>query len=157
MVEATSCKDIVYSMRQILFLTEKYLSKVLLSKNNISFSQFMILASFYYKDVEATANSSHGFSQSCIAQKLSVTEATISRHIFTLVRSGYLKKDKDTDSRNKRSVAVSLTPLGKKIFDRSKKLMDVELNSMLGTISEKDRNHLSTTLHTILTPLLQKK
>ncbi len=93
-------------------------------------------------------------SQSAIAEKLYLTEATVSRHISTLVNLGLLARKEDTVNRRKHIITV--TPKGNKAFDTAHTIVDQELASIFSIIKEKDRKHIIENFEQVLL-LLGKK
>ena len=141
-------KSFMYSIHQMHFLVQKHLERSLLKSKSISFSQFMILVGF-------NCPSALPVSQSLIAEHLYLTEATVSRHISTLVSLGLLSRTNDEDNRRKH--IIKITTKGKKIFENSKKIIDKELNSIFSIIKEKDRENIIKNFKAVLLTLLIKK
>lgn len=130
------------------FLVQKHLEQVLLKHKSLSFSQFMILVGF-------TCSKEASVSQSCIADRLNLTEATVSRHISSLVELGLLSRSEDKANRRKHS--ISITEKGKKTFTAASLIIDKELANTFSSIQEKDRDAIMKTFSTVLDQLLTKK
>ncbi len=94
-------------------------------------------------------------SQSAIAEQLYLTEATVSRHISTLVDMGLLSRTEDKENRRKH--IIKITPKGIKAFEAARAVIDHELNDIFSSINEKDRAGIIKTFDTILSGLLAKK
>ncbi len=141
-------KGFMYSVHQMYFLVEKHLEQALLRSKSISFSQFMILVGFRCSD-------SGPVSQSLIADHLHLTEATVSRHISTLVDMGLLSREED--KANRRKHIIKITAKGSKAFESSKKVIDKELGSIFSVIKEKDRENIMKNFDAVLNILLSKK
>lgn len=141
-------KGFMYSVHQMYFLVEKHLEQALLRTKSISFSQFMILVGFRCSD-------SGPVSQSHIADHLHLTEATVSRHISTLVDMGLLSREEDKGNRRKH--IIKITVKGTKAFESAKKIIDKELDSIFHVIKEKDRDSIMKNFSAVLAGLLAKK
>lgn len=141
-------KSFMYSIHQLYFLVQKHLEHALSQSHHISFSQFMILVGFQ------CSNSVH-VSQSAIAEYLYLTEATVSRHISTLVDLGLLSRSEDETNRRKH--VIRITSKGKKAFDDARNSINAELQTLFGVIKEKDRSAIMKNFNNVLTVLLAKK
>jgi DNA-binding MarR family transcriptional regulator len=138
----------MYSIHQMHFLVQKHLEHILSQHKSLSFSQFMILVGF-------TCSSDRLVSQSCIADRLNLTEATVSRHISSLVKLGLLSRSEDKENRRKH--IISITEKGKKTFASASAIIDKELASIFLSIQAKDRDAIMKNFSTVLTELLTKK
>lgn len=141
-------KSFMYSIHQMHFLVQKHLEHVLLQHKSLSFSQFMILVGF-------TCSAEASVSQSCIADRLNLTEATVSRHISSLVELGLLSRSEDKENRRKH--IISITEKGKKAFTSASAIIDKELASVFSSVKEKDRDAIMKNFSTVLSQLLTKK
>ena len=141
-------KSFMYSIHQMYFLVQKHLEQSLLKSKSISFSQFMILVGFHCS-LELPV------SQSLIAERLYLTEATVSRHVSTLVSLGLLSRTDDKENRRKH--IINITTKGKKVFESAQKIIDKELNSIFPAIKEKDRESIMKNFNGVLSILLSKK
>lgn len=141
-------KSFMYSIHQMYFLVQKHLEQSLLRADAISFSQFMILVGF-------RSSMSSPVSQSCIAEKLYLAEATVSRHISTLVDLDLLSRTEDKTNRRKH--IIKITPKGAKAFEATQKIITKELDSIFSVIKEKDRNNIVKSFDEVLVTLLEKK
>lgn len=130
------------------FLVQKHLEHALLKSKSISFSQFMILVGFQCGEGAPV-------SQSAIADHLYLTEATVSRHISTLVKLGLLSRKEDPQNRRKHSIEI--TPQGTKVFEHARKVIDTELDHIFMCIKEKDRDGIMKNFTAVLSSLLTKK
>ncbi len=138
----------MYSMHQMHFLVQKHLEHVLLQHKSLSFSQFMILVGF-------TCSSDASVSQSCIADRLNLTEATVSRHISSLVELGLLSRSED--KKNRRKHVISITEKGKKTFASASLIIDKELVNIFSSIQVKDREAIMKIFSTVLSKIPTKK
>ena len=86
----------------------------------------MILVGFFNKEHPH-------ITQSKLVAYLMLTEATVSRHISTLVTKKLLTKEKDLE--NKRSYKLSLTPKGVTVYLNVKKIIMGELDMYLSSIN----------------------
>lgn len=130
------------------FLVQKHLEHVLLQHKSLSFSQFMILVGF-------TCSSDASVSQSCIADRLNLTEATVSRHISSLVELGLLSRSED--KKNRRKHVISITEKGKKTFASASLIIDKELVNIFSSIQVKDREAIMKIFSTVLSKIPTKK
>ncbi len=141
-------KGFMYSVHQMYFLVQKHLEHALLKSKSISFSQFMILVGFH-------CSNSGPVSQSAIAEQLYLTEATVSRHISTLVKMGLLSRTED--KKNRRKHIIKVTTKGTKSFDSARTIIDKELQAIFSVIKEKDRKSITKNFDQVLSNLLTKK
>ena len=138
----------MHAIHQFYCTIHKHLEQTLTSKKQISFSQFMILIGFSSKEYLY-------ITQSKLADHLMLTEATVSRHISTLVTKKLLTKEKDPD--NKRSYKLSLTPRGITVYLEAKKIIMEELDTYLSSIKETDREIIIKNFIRITETLNEKK
>lgn len=141
-------KSFMYSIHELYFLVQKHLEQVLSKHKSLSFSQFLILVGFKCSPDTAV-------SQSLIADRLNLTEATVSRHVSTLVDLQLLSRSQDVG--NRRKYTLTLTQKGKKVFDAASTLIDKELNDIFSSVKEKDRADIMKNFSTILSQLQSKK
>jgi DNA-binding MarR family transcriptional regulator len=141
-------KSFMYSIHQMHFLVQKHLEQVLAKRKSLSFSQFMILVGF-------TCSENDSVSQTCIAERLSLTEATVSRHISSLVEMGLLSRAEVKTNRRKH--VITITEKGKKTFQAASSIIDKELETIFSSIKEKDRAGIMRNFSQVLTELLTKK
>lgn len=127
---------------------QKHLEQTLHEHQQISFSQFVILIGFLKNNQAQTT-------QVKLAEHLMLTEATVSRHIRTLVAMGLLSKEQDAS--NKKSYNVSLTSKGLKASRDAKDVIMKELDALFSHISEKEKAALIKNFTTTITLLQQKK
>lgn len=146
--ESDFSKTFMYSIHQMHFLIQKRLESVLFQAKLISFSQFLIL-------VGCTCDSKLPISQSRIAEELYLTEATVSRHISTLVALGYLSSIPDITNRRKH--VITITPQGKKVFEKAHTLIHQELTSIFSAIKEENRDDIMKNFSLVLSKLLKKE
>ncbi len=141
-------QSFMYNLHQIFFLLEKHLESTLLRDKNISFSQFMILVGFDCRKEKS-------ISQKMIAEKLYLTEATVSRHINTLVKLGHLVQTIDKENRRKKTIDITLS--GKKAFEKARNSIDKELNVIFASILVSDRASILKNFTNVRKQLLTKK
>lgn len=127
---------------------QKHLENTLNTHNQISFSQFVILVGFSHSDTPCVT-------QAKLAEHLALTEATVSRHITTLVAMGLLLKEKDPH--NKKAYNISITSQGATAFTHAKKIIMKELDTLFSHISDKDKAVLIKNFTATITLLHQKK
>ncbi len=138
-------KSFMYGIHKTHFLIHKRLEQKLEKAKSITFSQFIIF-------VGLNCASSQTPSQVEIAEFLNMTEATMSRHIASLARSGYLVRK--IDPTNKRRYTLTTTARGKKAFEKTQKIVEKELDFIFAVIPTKDRAVISRTFEKVLTQLL---
>jgi DNA-binding MarR family transcriptional regulator len=141
-------KSFMFSIHQMFFLVEKRLEHILSKRKSLSFSQFLILVGFHCEE-------SAGISQSVVAERLHLTEATVSRHITTLVEQGLLSRMEDKANRRKHIIAI--TSKGKAAFKKTGAIVHKELDSIFSPIKEKDRANIMKNFSAVLDQLLSKK
>jgi DNA-binding MarR family transcriptional regulator len=141
-------KSFMYLIHQMHFLIQKHLDQLLLKHKSLTFSQFMIM-------VGLTCSHNGPVSQSTIAAQLDLTEATVSRHIATLVKLGLVKREED--SMNRRKHILSVTKKGSDAFQKARLLIDTELDSLFSVIPAKDRVSITKNFKLVLKNLLTKK
>jgi DNA-binding MarR family transcriptional regulator len=141
-------KSFMYSIHQMYFLVQKHLETSLAKTNKLSFSQFVILVGFSCSDLQKV-------SQSSIAERLHLTEATISRHITALVKLGYISRTIDKNNRRKHIIAI--TSLGKKQFAIAQTIIDKELEKIFTVIKTTDRAGIIKNFDSVISKLLTKK
>lgn len=141
-------KSFMYAIHQTYFLVQKHLEHILSKKKTLSFSQFFILVGFKCSPNEPV-------SQSLIAERLHLTEATVSRHISTLVELGFLSRTEDKTNRRKHIIAI--TTKGTKAFESASTIIDKELETIFSTIPLKDRTNIIKNFYTIITNLRSTK
>jgi DNA-binding MarR family transcriptional regulator len=141
-------KTFMFSLHQMYFLVQKHLEHVLSKHKSLSFSQFLILVGFHCEENTAV-------SQLAIAERLNLTEATVSRHISTLVEQGLLSRSED--KANRRKHVIGMTTKGKNAFKKSAQVIHKELDDIFSSIQMKDRISIMKNFSQILTRLLGKK
>lgn len=141
-------KSFMYAIHQTYFLVQKHLEHILLKRKSLSFSQFFILVGF-------TCSPNKPVSQSLIAERLHLTEATVSRHITTLVDLGFLSRSEDAANRRKHIILI--TKKGTQAFQAASKVIDKELESIFSSIPTKDRTNIIKNFYTIITTLRSTK
>lgn len=141
-------KSFMYSINQVYFLVEKRISTILAHAHKMSFSQFMILVGF-------KCSESGPVSQTCIANQLHLTEATVSRHISSLVSMKYLSRKEDT--KNRRKHIISITDKGHTAFKEAQTIIDKELHNIFSSIKQGDRASIMRNFDDVITHLLTKK
>ena len=145
-------KSFMYSIHQMYFLVQKHLEHTLLQHKSISFSQFMILVGC---NCSSLSSPDKAVSQSAIAEQLYLTEATVSRHISTLVDLGYLSKKNDTANRRKHKIIV--TKKGAMSFTKAETIINKELEMIFSVIKKSNRTLIIQNFERVLSLLLVKK
>lgn len=138
----------MHVVHQFYLTIQKRLEQALTLKGPVSFSQFLILMGCACKGAST-------LTQAKLAEHLSLTEATVSRHITTLVRKKLLTKEKEAD--NKKSYILELTPLGAQVFNEASAIVHEELTVCLSPISDSDKKHIISLLSSTLNFLHMKE
>jgi len=94
-------------------------------------------------------------SQTAIAEQLHVTEATVSRHISTLVALGYLSRVENKENRRKH--IITITAKGRKAFEQARTIIEHELHIIFDVIKDSERKGIMKNFTTVLSNLLIKK
>jgi DNA-binding MarR family transcriptional regulator len=134
-------KSFMYSINQVYFLVEKRIGSVLTDAHKMTFSQFMILVGFKCSEEGPV-------SQSCIANRLHLTEATVSRHISSLVSMKYLVRKEDT--KNRRKHIITITEKGRTAFAEAQALIDTELHDIFSVIKQGDRSSMMKNFENVI-------
>lgn len=135
-------KHFIYSLHQAHFLILKRLGEVLQEKELISFSQFMILLAVECKS---------SIPQREVARILSLTEATVSRHIDGLSKSGLIERTNNPNSRREHQIVI--TKEGSKILQKAKSFIDQEINQIIGDIPNKEQEIITKNLQSLIQTL----
>lgn len=141
-------KGFMYSVHHVYTLVQKHLEQALSKEKTISFSQFMILIGFM-------CATDTPVSQTTIAEFSHLTEATVSRHISTLVSLGYLSRNEDKENRRKHRIMI--TKEGAAVFKKAESIIDKELVVIFKNIKESDRKNIMKNFTNVLAQLLSKK
>jgi DNA-binding MarR family transcriptional regulator len=135
-------KSLLYAIHQSHFLIEKRLAERLAEAGRISFSQFMVLSG-----IACCAKRS----QSDIAEYLFLTEATVSRHVRTLIAGGLLTKK--VNPKSKREFILSITTKGRREMERVRDVVEREIESIVSPLRTSDRDALMQAMSSLLSSL----
>ena len=144
----TWSRGFLYTIHQTNFLIEKRLVERLAKERRISFSQFVVLMG-----LACCAKRS----QADIAEHLFLTQATVSRHVRTLIANGLLVKK--INPRSKRECILTITLKGRKEMARARDIVEQEMKNIVAPIRSADRMLLLNVFRSLLTtlqPLNQK-
>ncbi len=122
----------MYALHQAHFLIEKHLSDALAKKDTITFSQFLVLLAL-------SCQCSKRSTQREIADFLFLTEATVSRHIGTLVDAGYLERSENPESR--RENILTLTRSGTDALAVAQTEIDARLTAIFDGVPQDIQQH----------------
>lgn len=142
------CGGFMHVIHMLYIGIQKHLEATLSSHKLVSFSQFVILVGF-------SKNDNSNVTQAKLAEHLMLTEATVSRHITTLVSKGLLSKEKDLY--NKKSYNLSLTKEGVRAFMDAKKIITKELDTLFSHVSLDEKAILIKNFAKTIELLQQKK
>jgi DNA-binding MarR family transcriptional regulator len=138
---STHCKDIedfpggfMYSIHMLYVTLQKRLEHVLLQHGKLSFSQFLVLMPF-------TDPNCPPITQARLAECLLITEATVSRHVTSLLAKKFLVR-KHTGE-NKKAYALSVTKEGNAAISEAKVLIQQELQQAFLLIDEKTQTKIT--------------
>lgn len=140
--------SIMYVVHMFYTGIQKHIDQILRGQGLISFSQFIVLHNFL------TCSQSQ-ITQAKLAEYLMLREATVSRHIRTLVAKKLLSKKQDTD--NKKSYNISLTHQGTLSVLTAKDIIMKELDILFSHINKKEKTILLENLKATIILLQQKK
>jgi DNA-binding MarR family transcriptional regulator len=90
-------------------------------------------------------------SQADIAEHLFLTQATVSRHIRTLIANGLLVKK--INPRSKRECILTITLKGRKEMARARDIVEQEMKNIVAPIRSADRMLLLKVFRSLLTTL----
>ncbi len=135
--------ELMYVMHLLHGEIEKRLDAVLTKEKGLSLSQYLVLVGF--------SNNGDLLSQAKLAEKLRLTEATVSRHIGILVTKKLLERKKEAG--NKKSYSLSLTPHGAQVFHNTEDLLLKTMDTLLLTLSTKEKLGVSTELKKVIAAL----
>lgn len=125
----------MHVIHQFYFAMQKRLEHALLARGPVTFSQFLML-------VGCSCSPARTLTQAKLAENLMLTEATVSRHIKTLVEKKLIAKEKDTH--NKKIFTLSLTEKGVEACHAAFLVVNKELEASFIHISQKDKHHVIT-------------
>lgn len=138
----TYCKEecqfngsFMHVIHQFYFAIQKRLEHALLTEGPVTFSQFLIL-------VGCSCSPTKTLTQAKLAENLMLTEATVSRHVKTLVEKGLVSKEKDVH--NKKIYTLTLTKSGVHACDKAFAAVNKELEASFVKIPQKDKHHIIT-------------
>lgn len=135
--------ELMYIMHLLHGELEKRLDLILTKEKGLSLSQYLVLVGF--------SNGDGSLSQARLAEKLRLTEATVSRHIGILVERKLLERKKETG--NKKSYSLSLTPLGIEVFQNTEELILATIDSFFAVLSVKEQTMVTKELKKVMTVL----
>lgn len=140
---------LLYSIKEFSFLSEKRLEKSLQEKHiKLTLAQIVVLIS-----VSMNTREERPLNQCSIAEFLHVTEATISRHIKSLITEGYLAKNERKEGVGRGSDIV-ITKKGFAELGTSTNLINTHVTKLLSPLTEKEQETLRTLLKKLIKPLV---
>jgi DNA-binding MarR family transcriptional regulator len=135
-------ENFLYLLHHSHFLIAKRLNDILLKQGRITFSQFLVLVA-----LECSAKPS----QREIADFLLITEATVSRHIESLCKTGLLVRKDSPKSR--RAYIIQTTAKGKAELKKTKRIIDSEVEQILSLFPQSDQKSMSKVFEKIIVHL----
>ena len=136
-------KSFMYSLHETYFMTQKRLEQKLAKVNGVTFSQFLIFLPLHC-DGSACQND--------IADFLHLTEATVSRHIASLVKDGYIIRHEVEGNRRKH--ILKLSKKGSTAFTKAHTAIEEELQDIFHVVPVKDRESITETFDLVLKNLI---
>ena len=109
-----------------------------LEKQGVSVEQWVVLRSLY---------DSEGATLNDAARKVGVDKSTVSRMAERLAQKGWINR---TEGADRRSLKLTLTPLGRKIVLRAAKSADENDEAFFGALSPRQREEFLSTIKTLL-------
>lgn len=109
-----------------------------LEKQGVSVAQWVVLRTFYDCDV---------FTLNDAARQVGVDKSTLSRMVERLVQKGLASRSEGPD---RRSVALTLTPAGKKLVPKLAKLADENDESFFHSLSARQREEFLSIIKKLL-------
>lgn len=141
-------KYFMYTVHEFHRLVQKHIELKLSENKTITFSQFMVLACF-------ACQTETSFSQEKIAECSNISEATVSKHITSLVGLGLLAKEENKE--NRRKFSITITKKGINAFKKAENKIENELHTLLANIPEIKRKSIETTLSSVIKTLTTKE
>lgn len=126
---------------------EKRIEGVLSKKEGLSLSQYMVLVGFASDDTSS-------LSQAKLAERLRLTEATISRHIGILITKKLLVRKKAEN--NKKSYSLSLTTYGVKVFEKTETVILEAIEKCFSSLNAQEKIITRDTLRKVVGTLTNK-
>lgn len=133
----------MYSLHVLHGELEKRIEAVLIKKEDLSLSQYLVLVGL--------SGEESSLSQAKLAERLRLTEATVSRHIGILVKRKLLVRKKE--EHDKKSYSISLSPLGFQVFQKTEETILDLVEEYFKVVTEKEKNETTSVLQKIITRL----
>lgn len=108
----------------------------------ITLAEFDVLATLRRSGISTPLTPSH------IAEVAMVKPSGLSHRLNRLESAGLISRAPDPDDR--RSFLISLTPAGRRVIDRAIAILVTAKNSMLGALSDRQRQSLHSLLDTLV-------
>lgn len=138
--------DIAHKIHKLVYLLDRKAEELLQSKIKITYSQFLILLAL---------SNALGNNQQCISKALCITPSAVSRHIDNLVSLELVKRvESDT---NRRTNEIILTNKGKKVYEKSYKILDKQMQELLKAFNNKQKLNFQEYLDLITISLESNK
>lgn len=136
--------ELMYMLHVLHGELEKRIEAVLIKKEDISLSQYLVLVGF-------ATGLTPSLSQAKLAERLRLTEATVSRHIGILITKKLLVRKKEEN--NKKSYSLSLTPLGVAIFQKTEATILEVVEGYFSVLSNQEKIDTTTSLKKVVTTI----
>lgn len=133
----------MYTIHVVHEEIEKRLDVLLTKKEGLSLSQYLVLVGFLHGETS--------LSQAKLAEKLRLTEATVSRHIGILVKKKLLARKKEPN--NKKSYTLSLTPFGLEMFQKTESFLLEAMDKHFSVLSNKEKSGVTSELKKVIAVL----
>ncbi len=133
--------ELMYMLHVLHDELEKRIEAVLTKREDISLSQYLVLVGF-------ATGITPSLSQAKLAERLRLTEATVSRHIGILITKKLLVREKE--EHNKKSYSLSLTPLGLTVFKKTEATILEVVENHFSVLSNQDKIATTATLKRVV-------
>lgn len=134
--------DFLCLFHQIYFSLEKHFEKRFSQAKLITFSQFWVLHCIIH------CKDSFDTSQTAVAKKMHITEATLSKHIQKLVELRFLERKIDEKNRRKHILSVSKSGLSQ--YAKGDAVLRNDLKKIFGDVSKKSGEMIIKNFENIL-------
>ncbi len=133
--------ELMYMLHVLHSELEKKIEAVLIKREDISLSQYLVLVGF-------ATGLTPSLSQAKLAERLRLTEATVSRHIGILITKKLLVRKKEGN--NKKSYSLSLTPRGVAVFQKTESTILEVVEGYFSVLSGQEKITTTTTLKKVV-------
>lgn len=126
----------MYHLHEVYSQAVKRLDVVLQEKTPLTFSQYLLLTKVKYCEKDS--------SQGDLARELQITEAAVSRHMRSLLKSGFLERGHT--EKNRRRTILSLTKKGLSTLIETDTIVEAYIKKFFSPLTVKELTSLTDTL-----------